>query len=266
VTVDTQHRGGAISVANVTMIYPTSEGSVKALDDISLDIRPGEFVSVLGPSGCGKSTLLMLVAGLRDATGGKISVNDRLVRGPETEVGVVFQRDVLLDWRTNLDNVLLQIEFRKLKPDQYRQKALDLFHQVGLDGFETKHPYELSGGMRQRVSICRALVHDPPVLLMDEPFGALDALTREQMMVDLEEIWSTSSKTVLFITHSIPEAVFLSDKVLVMTPRPGRIFKVAEIDLPRPRSLEATTGVEFNRYVSEIRQAFQEMGVIHDVR
>ena len=264
-TVAAEITGGAISIRDLAMVYPTSDGPLTALRGVGLQIKPGEFVSVLGPSGCGKSTLLMLVAGLRDPSGGSITVNDRPVLGPVTDVGVVFQRDVLLDWRTNLDNILLQIEFRKLKPESYRQRALDLLHQVGLEGFETKHPYELSGGMRQRVSICRALVHDPPVLLMDEPFGALDALTREQMMVDLEEIWSASSKTVLFITHSIPEAVFLSDRVFIMTPRPGKIFKVVEVKLARPRSLEATTGSEFNALVQEIRGAFKDMGVIHDV-
>lgn len=264
-TVATEATGGAISIEDVAMVYPTSDGPLTALRDVGLEIKPGEFVSVLGPSGCGKSTLLMLVAGLREPSDGSIAVNDRPVRGPVTDVGVVFQRDVLLDWRTNLDNILLQVEFRKLKTDHYRQRAMDLLQQVGLEGFETKHPYELSGGMRQRVSICRALVHDPPVLLMDEPFGALDALTREQMMVDLEQVWSASAKTVMFITHSIPEAVFLSDRVFVMTPRPGKVFKVVEIGLSRPRSLEATTGAEFNALVQEIRVAFQDMGVIRDV-
>jgi NitT/TauT family transport system ATP-binding protein len=256
--------GGAISVNEVTMVYHSAGGAVTALDRISLDIEPGEFATILGPSGCGKSTLLMLVAGLRRLTAGEVTLNGRLVRGPQTDIGVVFQRDVLLDWRTSVDNVLLQIEMRRLRTDAYRGRALDLLHQVGLGGFEEKRPYELSGGMRQRVAICRALVHDPPVLLMDEPFGALDALTREQMMVDLEEIWRRRSKTVFFITHSIPEAVFLSDKVFVMTPRPGRIFKVLEVPLPRPRSLESTTGPDFNRLVQELREAFQEMGVIHD--
>jgi NitT/TauT family transport system ATP-binding protein len=263
-TADPAGAGQAgISIANLTKVYASATGPVRALDNISCDIRPGEFVSILGPSGCGKSTLLMIVAGLRSRSEGNVLVGGRSVRGPQTDLGIVFQSDVLLDWRTNLDNVLLQIEFRNLRKDAFRDRALQLMRSVGLEGFEHKRPYELSGGMRQRVSICRALVHDPPILLMDEPFGALDALTREQMTLDLQALWMQTRKTVMFITHSIAEAVFLSDRIVVMTPRPGRVDAVLEIDLPRPRPIEVMASQEFNAYTLEIRRIFQARGVIH---
>lgn len=258
--------GSAITISNLTMVYPSAGAPVHALDRISFDIAPGEFVSVLGPSGCGKSTLLMLVAGLRKKTAGEVLVGGSKVEGPQTDLGVVFQRDVLLDWRTNIQNVLLQIELRRLRSADYRQRAQELLTSVGLEGFEDKRPYELSGGMRQRVAICRALVHDPPILLMDEPFGALDALTREQMMMDLESLWMQSRKTVVFITHSIPEAVFLSDRIIVMSPRPGRVYRTVEVDLPRPRSLDDLTSPEFNALIQSVRDSFQEMGIFSDVR
>jgi NitT/TauT family transport system ATP-binding protein len=257
--------GSDIEVDELTMVYPSASAPVHALDQISFSIEPGEFVSVLGPSGCGKSTLLMLIAGLRRRTAGDVRVGGNSVDGPQTELGVVFQRDVLLDWRSNIQNVLLQIELRKLRPADYRERAQELLTSVGLGGFEDKRPYELSGGMRQRVAICRALVHDPPILLMDEPFGALDALTREQMMVDLESLWMQSRKTVVFITHSIPEAVFLSDRIVIMSPRPGRVHRIVEVGLPRPRSLDDLTSAEFNLRIQDVRDTFQEMGVFSDV-
>lgn len=257
--------GDAITVQDLRKVYGSAHGDVRALDRVSFSARDGEFVSIVGPSGCGKSTTLMILAGLRSYTAGHVILRGKSVKGPQKEVGIVFQTDVLLDWRTNLNNVLLQIEMRNLSVKQYRPRALDLLHQVGLAGFESKHPYELSGGMRQRVSICRALIHDPPVLLMDEPFGALDALTREQMALDLQALWLRDRKTVLFITHSIPEAVLLSDRVIVMTPRPGRIDRIVEIDLPRPRTLEMTGTAEFSRYSTEIREIFKARGVFHNV-
>jgi NitT/TauT family transport system ATP-binding protein len=254
----------SIEVERLSKAYPSTGGPVLAIEDVSLAADQGEFVSIVGPSGCGKSTLMMIVAGLRSRSGGEVRLHGRDVDGPQTDLGIVFQTDVLLDWRSNLDNVLLQIELRKQSKQAYRDHARQLLESVGLAGFEDRRPYELSGGMRQRVSICRALVHDPPVLLMDEPFGALDALTREQMMLDLQALWLERRKTVLFITHSIPEAVFLSDRVVVMTPRPGRVSKVLEIDLPRPRTLEVEGTPEFNGYVQEIRSVFERTGVIHD--
>jgi NitT/TauT family transport system ATP-binding protein len=249
----------------VTKVYPSPRGAVHALDDVSFSVEPGQFVSILGPSGCGKSTLLMIVAGLRARSAGSVFVSGNPVTRPQTDVGIVFQTDVLLDWRTNLGNVLLQVEMRKLKPAAHRERALGLLRSVGLEGFEQKHPFELSGGMRQRVAICRALVHDPSILLMDEPFGALDALTREQMMLDLQKLWMDSKKSVLFITHSIPEAVFLSDRVIVMTPRPGSIDTEITVDLPRPRTFDVMGTPAFNTYTQEIHHIFQRRGVIRDV-
>jgi len=182
--------------------------------------------------------------------------------GPQPDTGIVFQNDTLLEWRSALANVLLQVELRGLAKEKYRQRALDLLRSVGLRGFEDRHPYELSGGMRQRIAICRALIHDPHLLLMDEPFGALDALTRDQMMSDLQALWLEQRKTVLFITHSIPEAIFLSDRVVVMTSRPGRIDDIVSIDLPRPRKLHMTTEPAFNSYVQRIREIFEQQGVL----
>jgi NitT/TauT family transport system ATP-binding protein len=233
-----------------------------AVDGASFDLRTGEFLSVVGPSGCGKSTLMMMVAGLIPVSAGEILIRGQRVIKPYTDVGVIFQRDALLEWRTVLANVLLQIDIRRLDRGRYEPVAHELLRRVGLEGFDGYYPWELSGGMRQRVSLCRALIHDPPLLLMDEPFGALDALTREQMNLDLQRIWLADRKTVLFITHSIWEAVFLADRVIVMTPRPGRIDTTIDIDLPRPRRLALRESPEFGRYVAQIRQRFQAFGLL----
>ena len=252
-----------ISLRGVDKTYLTRDGPVPALRGVSLDVADGEFVSIVGPSGCGKSTLLMIVAGLTSADPGSVvEVGGRAVTRPVTELGIVFQDPILLDWRSVLDNVLLQAEIRRLDLDGHRKRALELLRMVGLGGFEQKRPFELSGGMRQRTSICRALVHDPPLLLMDEPFGALDALTREQMTVDIQRIWLATRKTVLFITHSIMEAVLLSDRVVVMSPRPGRVEEVLTIDLPRPRKLDESGAHEYTRYTSRIREIFRAQGVL----
>src|SRR3954452_8630660 len=234
-----------VMVDQVTKHYFTRDGTVHALSEVSFDLREREFLSIVGPSGCGKSTLLMLISGLLPLTGGEIRIAGDRVTRPYTDLGVVFQRDVLLNWRTVLDNVLLQVEMRRLKRKAYEGRARELLAQVGLTGFEKKYPNELSGGMRQRAAICRALVHDPPLLLMDEPFGALDALTRDQMQIDLQNIWQSSRKTVVFVTHSIDEAVFLSDRVIVMTPRPGRVREAIAVNLPRPRGLGARESPAF---------------------
>jgi len=239
-------------------------GGLQALTDISLDVRENEFVSLLGPSGCGKSTLLMLTAGLLSATDGAIEIAGRKVSGPQTNVGIVFQSPVLLPWRTALGNVMLQAEARGLDRGAYRRRAVELLETVGLGGFRDSLPWQLSGGMQQRVSICRALVHDPPLLLMDEPFGALDALTREQMMVELQRLWYRSRKTILFVTHSIAEAIFLSDRVVVMTPRPGRVERDIAIDLPRPRRLRMMGSTNFRRYSDEVTMLFKSRGVIRE--
>jgi NitT/TauT family transport system ATP-binding protein len=235
---------------------------VHALDEISLEIQEHEFISILGPSGCGKSTLMMIVSGLLPPSVGEVRIGGKRVDGPHTDLGVVFQRDVLLDWRTVQDNVMLQCEVRGLDKRQYLERTRALLTQVGLDGFADRYPHELSGGMRQRVAICRALVHDPPLLLMDEPFGALDALTREQMNSDLMRIWEQTRKTVVFITHSIPEAVILSDRVVVMSPRPGRVEEIIEVDLPRPRSTAVRESADYAHYNRRIRGYFKAIGVL----
>ncbi|WP_158924979.1 ABC transporter ATP-binding protein [Acidisphaera sp. S103] len=237
---------------------------VLALDQVSLSVREGEFLSILGPSGCGKSTLLRCVAGLERPTGGEIRVHGEPVRKPPANMGVVFQRDVLLEWRSILDNMFLQVDFRGEPRGRYMERAHELLDLFGLKGFEKAFPAQLSGGMRQRAAICRALLANPDLLLMDEPFGALDALTRDQMNLELQKIWSASRRTILFVTHSIGEAVFLSDRVVVMSPRPGRIAMTLTIDLPRPRRMMVREMPEFALYCGQIRALFGDMGLLKD--
>jgi NitT/TauT family transport system ATP-binding protein len=255
-----------ISIDGVSKTFRRGATEVRALDRVDAAIAPGEFVCLVGPSGCGKSTLMRIVAGLVPTTEGRVVIDGGTVDGPETRLGIVFQSPVLLDWRTVLGNVLLQVELRGLDPKRYAARARALLAAVGLDGFEESRPRELSGGMRQRCAIVRALIHDPPLLLMDEPFGALDALTREQMRVDLEDLWLQTRKTVVFITHSIDEAVLLADRVLVMSPRPGRIERVVDISLPRPRGLEARKAPGFVAAAEAITEIFLERGVLHAAR
>jgi NitT/TauT family transport system ATP-binding protein len=243
-----------IQYERVHKIYNSGNDEVIALEEVSFGVEPEEFVTVVGRSGCGKSTLLKITAGLLSATSGAVRVAGIAVKSPLTNIGVVFQSPVLLAWRKALDNVLLQIAARGLTVDAYRRRAVELLELTGLRGFENKYPNELSGGMQQRVSISRALIHDPPLLLMDEPFGALDAITRDEMNLELLRIWSESKKTVLFITHSIPEAVFLGDRVVVMTPRPGRVADIMTIDLPRPRTTALRDDQKFIGYVRKIRE------------
>ncbi|HYD57924.1 MAG TPA: ABC transporter ATP-binding protein [Burkholderiales bacterium] len=253
-----------IRAEKVCKTFATRDGAATtAVDSVDLHIGGAEFVSLLGPSGCGKSTLLSLIAGLIQPSAGRIEVGGVHVTAPYTNIGIVFQSDLLLDWRTVLGNVLVQFEMRGQDPRPHEARARELIASVGLKGFESRYPWELSGGMRQRVSICRGLIHDPPLLLMDEPFGALDALTREQLQVDLQRIWQNTKKTVVFVTHSISEAVFLSDRVVVMTPRPGRIREVLRIDLPRPRGLDVRDTEAFAANVRHVNHLFQELGVIH---
>ena len=230
---------------------------LEAIRNVSFDVADGEFLSLLGPSGCGKSTLLMMVAGLIDSTEGEIAVNGKAVAGPRREVGVVFQQPVLLPWRKVLDNVLFPIELLKLPRAQYERRAMDLLAMAKIEDFAHHLPRQLSGGMRQRVSICRALIHDPRILLMDEPFSALDALTRDEMGVELLRIWQANRKTVIFVTHSIREAVLLSDRVLVMGRRPSTIVEELAIDLPRPRHIAMTEDESFNRFVRTLRKAIE---------
>jgi len=256
-----------VELARVAKTYRRGHGAsareTHALEAVDLSIREGEFLSIVGPSGCGKSTLLRIVAGLHLPSGGEARVGGKVVDRAQTDVGIVFQSPVLLDWRNALDNVLVQIELRGLDPRAYRERALRLLAQVGLADFADRYPHELSGGMRQRVAIARALIHDAPLLLMDEPFGALDALTREQMRLDLEALWLSTRKTVMFITHSIDEAVLLADRVVVMSPRPGRIERVLEIDMPRPRGLDARRHPAFIEATETITAIFLARGVLH---
>jgi NitT/TauT family transport system ATP-binding protein len=253
-----------LRLQGLSKVYATRDGPVRALDQVSVSERRGEFLSILGPSGCGKSTLLMIAAGLISPSSGEVAVDGMPVTQPRTDIGIVFQSPVLLEWRTALGNVMLQAEAKKLDHNAATRRARELLASVGLAGFEDKYPHELSGGMRQRVSLCRALIHNPPLLLMDEPFGALDALTRDQLVLDLQQIWNERRMTVLFITHSVPEAVFLSDRVVVMTPRPGQIDRVIDIDLPRPRTLAMREAPEFARYSREILDLFLARGVLRE--
>lgn len=236
--------------------------TLTALTDITIDISTGEFVVVVGPSGCGKSTLMRIIAGLAPATSGEVTFDGEAIRGPRRDIGVVFQSPVLFPWRTVLENVLVPVDVQRLDRSKHIDKARELLRLVGLSDFEDRYPSELSGGMQQRVGIARSLVHDPRILLMDEPFGALDAMTREYMTVELQRIWMSQGKTVLFITHSIPEAVFLADRVVVMTPRPGRIAEILRIDLPRERTLDMMISPEFGDYVRRIRAHFGSVGRI----
>jgi len=243
-----------IRLDGVEKTYRTRRGDiVRAVEDVTLHVAENEFVTLVGPSGCGKSTLLRLVAGLTPATRGAIRVRDTAVREPFPDVGFVFQQPVLLPWRSVLDNVLFSVEMLGQPPRQYRKQAADLLELTGLGGFETKYPHELSGGMQQRVAICRALLPDPSLLLMDEPFGALDAMTREEMSLELLRVWEERRKTILFVTHSIPEAILLADRVVVMTARPGRIARVLTIDLPRPRTMELEFDPRFKAASDEVR-------------
>ncbi len=242
-------------VQNATKYYATKSGPLHALDAYSMDVKEGEFACVLGPSGCGKTTLLWSMAGLHDLTDGQVLLDDKAIMRPHPQIGMVFQEANLLPWRTLARNILLPFEIKGQPPDQaWIDHLLD---RVGLAGFQNKYPRELSGGMQQRAAIVRALSFDPSVLLMDEPFGALDAFTRDDMNLLLEEIWLETKKTIVFITHNIAEAVFLSDRVFVMSARPGRLQTVYEIDFERPRSLDITTQQRFFDLVNEIKAQIQ---------
>jgi NitT/TauT family transport system ATP-binding protein len=245
----------AVALDRVSKVYRTRGEETVALGDVSLAVTRGEFLTVVGRSGCGKTTLLKLVAGLVPPTTGTITVEGERVRGPVRNIGLVFQSPVLLKWRTILGNVTLPTELLGWDGARARARALELIKLVGLEGFERRYPKELSGGMQQRASLCRALIHDPPLLLMDEPFGALDALTREEMNLELLRIWQDQAKTTILITHSISEAIFLGDRVVVMTPRPGLIKAIVPVDLPRPRRPDVKLTAAFNdlmRRVSEL--------------
>ncbi|MFQ6000431.1 MAG: ABC transporter ATP-binding protein [Anaerolineae bacterium] len=232
-------------VEGIEKTYLGRDGVLRALRDISFEVGTGEFVTLLGPSGCGKTTLLRILGGLLEPAAGKIYIDGHLLSKPRREVGFVFQAPSLLPWRTVLRNVTLPLEIQKQNSLWAKEKALELLELVGLLGFENAYPHELSVGMQQRVSIARALIHDPSILLLDEPFGSLDAITREQMNLELLRIWEASKKTVVMVTHNIQEAIFLADRVLIMSPRPGHIEAIVPIDLPRPRRPEMVYGEGF---------------------
>jgi NitT/TauT family transport system ATP-binding protein len=242
-----------IQISGLYKTYQTRTGHTVALQQVDLAICQNEFVTLVGPSGCGKSTLLKIIDLLIPPSRGTVLFDGRPLAGPSRDVGIVFQEPVLLPWRGILDNVMLPAEILGLDLAQARRRAMDLLSLVGLAGFEQRYPKELSGGMQQRAAICRSLVHDPSILLMDEPFAALDAMTREELGFELLKIWDVYKKTVVFVTHQISEAILLADRVVAMSPRPGRIEKVIEVSLPRPRRLDMQFSPEFKRYSDEIR-------------
>jgi NitT/TauT family transport system ATP-binding protein len=249
-----------VEIDHVSKTHFSKRGNVEALHDINVGIAQSEFLSVLGPSGCGKSTLLRCLAGLDRPSSGELRIGGYRIDGPPENLGIVFQRDVLFDWRTVIENILLPVEIQGLPIRDWAPKAQALLDLLGLAGFENRHPWELSGGMRQRVSICRALILAPSLLLMDEPFGALDALTRDELNLELQRVWLADAKTVFFVTHSIAEAIFLADRVMVMSPSPGQLVEVVTVELPRPRDLSVRETPEFSRYMRHIRTLFQDMG------
>ena len=251
-----QSKASGINLSGVSKTYGTGDGQVQSLRPLDFHINDGEFFVVVGPSGCGKSTLLKLISGLLAPTSGEIHVDGKKVTEPHGDVGIVFQNALLLPWRNILNNVLMPIDMKNLSREKYIPRAKELLKMVGLEGFEKKLPWQLSGGMQQRASICRALVHDPKIMMMDEPFGALDAMTREKMNVELSRIQRTTGKTILLITHSIPEAVFLADKVLVMTERPGGIAAIYDVPLGRERNLDVMSNPIFTDLVARIRKHF----------
>jgi NitT/TauT family transport system ATP-binding protein len=243
-----------VNFESVSMVYGTRNGPVQALEDVNLTVESGEFIALIGPSGCGKSTLLKATAGLLGATSGRVTLGGQVVTKPRTDIGMMFQSPVLLPWKSVLKNVMLQADIRGLPRAQSLERARRLLGDVGLEGWDDKYVFELSGGMQQRVSFCRAVLHEPSVLLMDEPFAALDALVREQMAFDLQEMWmSLGGQTVLFVTHSIAEAALLADRVVVLSPSPGRIKKVVEVGLERPRTPETMSTARFGAITAELR-------------
>lgn len=254
--------GARIEGHGVSKSYSIKEGEFQALMPLDFGIEAGEFVSIIGPSGCGKSTLMLVAAGLLPATRGTVTVNGQLLTQPLTDIGIAFQDHLLLDFRTAEANVLLQAQIRGMPMQAAREETRRLLKQLGLEEARSRYPRQLSGGMRQRVSLARTLIHDPSVLMMDEPFGALDTITRTQMRHDLELLWMEKRKTVLFITHSVEEAIGLSDRVLVMSPSPGRIVQEIKIDLPRPRPIQLGVEQSFIEYADRIYEIFGQLGVL----
>jgi NitT/TauT family transport system ATP-binding protein len=252
----------AISIRSVKKVFGRGQAEVHAFGPVDLEVDAGQFVSLLGPSGCGKSTFLLMLAGLLDVTTGEILVNGRKVDGPQTDIGIMFQDNTLVPWRTVRGNVELQLELRGLNPRAHADRVVSLLDSVHLTDFIARMPHELSGGMQQRAAFCQAMVHDPEIILFDEPLGKLDAMTREHIRTDLQALWMQHRPTVLFVTHSIEEAVQLSSHVAVITPRPGRIDRIIQIDLPFPRDVKVKSGDAFQGYVRDIQEIFRGFGVI----
>jgi NitT/TauT family transport system ATP-binding protein len=252
-----------IELTDVTKIFPTRDGSSSyAIDGCTLSIQPGEFVCLVGASGCGKTTLLRIMAGLIDATSGAVLVRGQSASAAHQDLSMVFQKPVLLPWRNNLANVLLPMEFRGRVTADIKKYAMEMLELVGLGQVAKKYPHELSGGMQQRVAIARALVSHPEIMLMDEPFGALDAMTRDGLNFELQRIWSETGRTIVFVTHSIPEAIFLADRVIVMSSSPGRVAADIRIELPRPRDREQRYSANFGRYEGQIAELIGAKAVI----
>lgn len=252
--------GSSLLVAeDLSVVYRTSKGSIAAVENLSMQLAAGDFVSVVGPSGCGKSTLVKIFSGLLKPSKGKVLLNGTPIDRPRGDVGIVFQQPTLLPWKTVLENVLVPVRALNQDVSSGKSKAMELLQLVGLEKFSGNYPSELSGGMQQRVGIARGLIHDPALLLMDEPFSALDTMTRDHMSIELQRIWMATRKSALFITHSIPEAVFLSDRIVVMSARPGRIIREITVDLPRPRTLATLADPAFNRLCSELRELFKDL-------
>lgn len=256
--------GVPIHIRDVSKVFgEDSEKPFRALRPINVDIPAGQFISVVGASGCGKSTLMLMIAGLLERSTGDIKIGTKSVTKPVTEVGIAFQDHLLLEFRTAFDNVMLHADIRGIDRKELAKRARDLFAQLRLEHAMDKYPRQLSGGMRQRVSLIRTLVHEPSLILMDEPFGALDALTRLQVRMDLESLWLRRRPTVVFITHSVEEAVGLSDRILVMSPSPGEVVDDIEVHLPRPRPIVLGDAPEFAGYVDRIHRHFERLGVLH---
>ena len=247
-----------LSIRDLSVVYKARRGDLTALEAVSLEVGVSEFVAVLGPSGCGKSTLLGIASGLLAPSGGAVLIDGQAVRGPRRDVGIVFHLPTLLPWITVLGNVLAPIAAMTRPGAQHETRARELIRLVRLEGFENHYPHELSGGMQQRVAIARGFMHDPSLLLMDEPFAALDAMTREHMTDELQSMWMRTGKAVLFITHSIPEAVYLADRVIVLSARPGTVREVLEIDLPRPRTLDTLGSTAFTGLCNHLRRLFRQ--------
>lgn len=254
--------GASIEIRNTTKSFLVEEQELHALGPLSLKIESGQFFSILGPSGCGKSTLMLLIAGLLDCTQGEIFINEQRVDGPQTDIGIMFQENTLVPWRMVRKNIELQLEMRGMAPALYEDRVVALIRSVKLEEFMERYPHELSGGMQQRAAFCQALVHEPETLLLDEPLGKLDAMTREGMRRDLQKVWMEKKSTVVFVTHSIEEAVQLSSHVCVISPRPGKIHKIFQIDLPWPRNLAIKRTPQFMEYVGDIQEIFHQYGVL----